>query len=118
MEMDANRVPESVGWNAAVRVQVPLGATEVPHVFVSLKSDGLVPPREMLLMLSEVVPALVSITVWTVLVWPSRVVGIASLAAESFTCVPIPVRLIFCGLAPPSSLIETNADRVPATVGW
>jgi hypothetical protein len=52
-----------VGWNARVRVQLPLATTEVPQVFVSLNSDGLVPPREMLLMLREVFPTLVSVTI-------------------------------------------------------
>jgi hypothetical protein len=45
------------------------------------------------------------------------VVGKALLDADNFTWVPVPLRLIFCGLAPPLSLIETDADRVPDAVG-
>jgi hypothetical protein len=45
-------------------------ATELPHVFVSVKSDGFAPPTEMPLMLSAAVPVLVNVTVVALVVWP------------------------------------------------
>src|SRR5438876_784070 len=99
VEMEAGRMPVAVGWIVKVRVQLPTATTEVPHVLVWLKSDGLVPPREMLLMLSEVRPMLVSVTVFAELVWPRTVDEKAKLDAESVTWVPVPLRLMDCGLA-------------------
>jgi hypothetical protein len=69
------RVPVVVGWKASVRVQLALAATELPQLFVSVKSVGFVPPREMLEMLSAVVPTLVSVTGKGELVCPTIVAG-------------------------------------------
>jgi hypothetical protein len=63
MDTSALRVPVAVGWNVMVRVQLPLAATELPQVFVSVKSEGFVPPREMLVMLKAALPTSVSVTV-------------------------------------------------------
>jgi hypothetical protein len=72
----------------------------------------------MLVMLSKVLPTLVSVTAFAELVWPRTVDKKAKLDAESFTWVPVPLRLIDCGLAPPLSVMEMEADRVPVAVGW
>jgi hypothetical protein len=68
-------VPVTVGWNVIVRVQLPFDATELPQLFVSVKSEGLVPPRVMLLMVSAVGPTFVNVTLYGELVWPTVVVG-------------------------------------------
>lgn len=68
-------MPVAVGWNVMVRVQPPFDATELPQLFVSVKSEGLVPPTVMLLIVSVVGPTLVSVTVYGELVWPTVVVG-------------------------------------------
>ena len=65
----------AVGWNVIVRVQLPFDATEVPQLFVWVKSEGLVPLRMMPLMVSAVGPTLVKVTLYAVLVWPTVVVG-------------------------------------------
>ena len=44
-------------------------------------------------MLSAVLPMLVSVTVFTELVWPRTVDEKAKLDAESFTWVPVPLKL-------------------------
>jgi hypothetical protein len=75
MDTSALRVPVAVGWNVMVRVQPPFDATELPQLFVSVKSEGLVPPTVMLLIVSVVGPTLVSVTVYGELVWPTVVVG-------------------------------------------
>jgi hypothetical protein len=75
MDTSALRVPVAFGWNVMVRVQLPFDATELPQLFVSAKSEGLVPPRVMLLIVSVGGPTLVSVTVQGELVWPTVVVG-------------------------------------------
>jgi hypothetical protein len=55
-------------------VHVAPAATELPQLFVSLKSDGLAPPKEMLLIVSGLLPTLVSVSVF-VLLWPTVVAG-------------------------------------------
>ena len=72
----------------------------------------------MLVMLSEVLPTLVSVTAFAELVWPRTVDEKAKLDAESVTWVPVPLKLMDCGLAPPLSAIEMEADRMPVAVGW
>ena len=71
----------------------------------------------MLVMLSEVLPTLVNVTAFAELVWPSTVDENTKLDAESFTWVPVPLRLIDCGLGVPLSAMATEADRLPAAEG-
>jgi hypothetical protein len=63
IETEPLRVPMAVGWNVMLIVQFAPTATELPHVFVWLKSDGFVPVIEMLLTVSVAVPVLVNVTV-------------------------------------------------------
>ena len=59
----------AVGVNEMPMAHVPPTATNVPQLFVSEKSPLEVMPE----MLSEAVPVLVSVTVWTALVVPTGV---------------------------------------------
>jgi hypothetical protein len=68
IEMEAVRVFMAVGWNVMLMVQFAPAATELPQVFVWLKSDGFVPATEMLLMVSVAVPVLVKVTVFGLVV--------------------------------------------------
>ena len=68
-------------------------------------------------MLKLVVPTFVSVTVLAALVLPTVTDPKLKLVGERFAFVPIPLRLTFCGLPPPSSLMLTLADRVPRAVG-
>lgn len=52
-------------------VQFAPAATELPQVFVWLKSEGSAPMMEMLLMVSVEVPVLVKVTVLAFVVWPT-----------------------------------------------
>jgi hypothetical protein len=118
IDTEALRVPVAVGWNVNVSVQLPLAATELPQLFVSVKSEGFVPATEMLVILKAVLPTLVSVTVWGALVCPTAIAGNDSLVADNLTSVPKPLTAIDCGLPLASSLISTEALRVPAAVGW
>ena len=71
----------------------------------------------MLLMLNEVLPVLLNVTIRTGLLVVTNVVGKARLVGESLTCVPMPVRVIECALAGSLSLILTVAGRLPVAVG-
>jgi len=62
MDTAAVRGPVAVGLNVTLIVQLLPAATELPQVFVWVKSPGLVPVTAMLVMLSVPVPVLVSVT--------------------------------------------------------
>ena len=64
---EAVRLPEAVGLNVTLIVQLLLAASELPHVVVSAKSPGLAPAKAMLLMVRAAFPVLLSVTVWAVL---------------------------------------------------
>jgi len=74
-------------------VHVAPAATELPQLFVSRKSDGFVPPTEMLLIVSGLLPTLVSETVFELLC-PTVVAGKVVPFAESFTYVPVPFKVM------------------------
>src|SRR5439155_1738351 len=54
-------VPDAVGLNVTLIVQVPPAATDVPHVLLSAKSPLLVPVMAMLVMLRAAFPVLESV---------------------------------------------------------
>lgn len=124
IETEAVRLLMAVGWNVMLIVQFAPTATELPQVFVWLKSDGLVPVMEILLMLSVALPVLVNVTVFGFVVWPTATgAKNVTLEGDNCTCVPllvppVPLRVNVCGLAPPLSLMDTSALRVPVAVGW
>lgn len=90
-------------------------ATEAPHVLVSAKS----PFALMLVMLKAAVPLLVSVTGCAALVVPSACVPNVRLVADKLTAgaVPVPVRLIDCGLLAALSVIVTMPVLVPVAAG-
>jgi hypothetical protein len=84
---DAVRVPIAFGWKVTLIVQFAPAANELPQVLLSLKSDGFVPLREILLMLNDALPRLVSVTVFAVVVCPTATgEKNVMLDADSFTC--------------------------------
>lgn len=115
----AVRVPEAVGVNVTLNVQLLLAASELGHVVVSAKSPGLVPENAMLLMDRAAFPVLFSVTVWDVLVVPRfwlvkvRLVGVTPATGA----LPVPVRLTNCGLPAALSAMLTEAVRVPIAAG-
>ena len=68
-------------------------------------------------MLSEVLPMLVSVTVFAELVWPRTVEEKAKLDAESVTWVPVPLKPTVCGEPDALSVMATEPDRLPAADG-
>lgn len=60
--MDAVRLPEAVGENVTLIVQLLFAPTEPPQVLVSAKSPGSAPVNVMLLMDSVAFPVLFSVT--------------------------------------------------------
>src|SRR5205807_1086442 len=113
----AERVPVAFGWNAIVMVQLAPAATELPQVFVSLKSAGLVPASETEVMLSPVVPTFVKVTVCEALTFPTSVAGNLDVVADSFTSVPTPLNVTDCGLPAALSVTVIVPVLLPTTVG-
>ena len=68
-------------------------------------------------MFREVVPTLVRVTFFAPLIVPKAWVEKVKLTGESFTVVPIPLRVTFCGLPAALSLMLSAAVRVPLAVG-
>ena len=68
MFKEADRLPEVVGVNVTLIVQLPPAATGLPHVLISAKSPGLAPVNAMPLMDRVPFPVLFSVKVWAVLV--------------------------------------------------
>jgi hypothetical protein len=68
IESIAERLPDAVGANVTLILQMVLGARAVPHVVLCAKS----PLIEIELMLSVALPAFVSVMVWAALVVPTN----------------------------------------------
>jgi hypothetical protein len=68
IESIAERLPDAVGVNVTLILQMVLGARAVPHVVLCAKS----PLIEIELMLSVALPAFVSVMVWAALVVPTN----------------------------------------------
>jgi hypothetical protein len=64
MFKDAVRVPEPVGVNVTVIVQLPPAATELPQVLVAEKSPAFVPVTPILVMVKAMFPVLFRVKVW------------------------------------------------------
>lgn len=113
------RVPEVVGENVTLMVQLPLfPASELPQLFVCVKLvEGDI---AMLLMDSALVPGLVIVMVWGELLvftfWFPKVRVVGENPTEA--AVPVPLRLTACGLpAVALSAILMEAVRVPEAEG-
>src|ERR1700677_2739744 len=91
------RAPEVVGVKATAMVQLPLTATDVPHVFVSLKS----PLAAMDVTATATEPELVRVTVCAVLLEPTaspvkvRLAGATVIVGDGDVAVPL--RVTVCG---------------------
>ncbi len=73
----------------------------------------------MLVMLRATLPVFVSVTFCAALVVPTSWLAKVRLAADRLTtgAVPVPVRLMVCGLPAALSVMLTEAVRVPVAVG-
>ena len=77
----------------------------------------MVPLIAIAVIVSEVVPTLVSVTVFAALVTPMATVPKLKLVGESFAVVPVPLSETVCGLAVALSVTLRVALRVPFAVG-
>ena len=77
----------------------------------------MVPVIAIAVIVSEVVPALVSVTVFAALVTPIACEPKFKLVGESFAVVPVPLRETVCGLPAALSVTLRAALREPLAVG-
>ena len=77
----------------------------------------MVPVIAIEVIVSEVVPTFVSVTVLAALATPIACVPKFKLVGESFAVVPVPLRETVCGLAAALSVTLTAALREPLAVG-
>lgn len=71
MLIDAVRPKMAAGVKVTVMVQVPLAAIAPVQLLLCAKSPGLVPVKEIPVMLKLALPVLVTMTLWEALVVPS-----------------------------------------------
>ena len=118
MESVAVRLPVIVGLKVTVIVHFAPAARELPQVLVWAKSPGLAPLRPIALMLSDVVKLLVTVTFFAALVVPTFTVPNDQDEGSTVTgSLPMPVRLMVCGLLMALSVIVTVPDSFPGLVG-
>src|SRR3989441_1955309 len=123
----AARAPGAAGVNVNVRVQLADAATcppasgqgVVPEP-ATARSPGLAPAGVRLVGLVVAVPPLVGVTFWArLLVVPTRWLPKATVFADNVTAgaMPVPVRVIVCGLPEASSTMFSVALRIPVASG-
>jgi hypothetical protein len=108
--------PVVVGAKVTVTAQLFPGASDAGHVLVSVNC----PLTVMLEIVTGAEPVLVSVTVPGWHVWFTCVSGNCRLLVESVTAaplIPVPARVMLCGLPEASSVIVTAPVRVPVAVG-
>src|SRR3989454_10060903 len=123
----AARAPGAAGVNVNVKVQLADAATGPPASGqgvvpepATAKSPGLAPAGVMVVRVGLAVPPLVRVTVWArLLVVPTRWLPKATLFADNVTAgaMPVPVRVIVCGLPEASSTMFSVALRIPVASG-
>jgi hypothetical protein len=114
----ALRAPVVDGLNVKLTVQFAAAASELPQVVaVSGKSAASAPVTAMLLMVSAVVPMLVSVTFLTALVRPTAKVPKPRGVGASLAVVPVPLSGTCCGLPAALSVMLTDALRAPVADG-
>jgi len=115
----AVRVPVAVGWKVTVIVQLASAASELPQVLDSAKSPALLPATAMLVIPEAWALELVSVSDWPGLGVPSSWVPKVRVLVERATPLdmPVPVRLMVCGLPVALSVNTTEAVRAPAALG-
>ena len=108
MEIDAVRMPDAVGVNVTLKVQLAPAPTVEPQVLVCWKSSPSGPVMEMPVKLKAVLPTFVSVNFFAALVVPTSCTGNVRLAGANFTSVPVPVSgTICCGLSNALSVMVT-----------
>jgi hypothetical protein len=111
------RVPICVGLKVTLRVQFARGARLEPQVWVWMKS----PLAVMLVMLSVIVPKLLSVADFPGLVvptsWSAKVKLVGDKVAFGPETTPVPLKATVCGLPVALSVTLTAALRVPLAVG-
>lgn len=101
-------------------VQFAPAATELPQLFVWMKSAGLAPLIEILVMLKEELAALVRVTFCGLLVTRKDWLGNVSDEGDRLTVgdeVPVPVSEAGMGAIADVNVTLTVAERVPAADG-
>ena len=111
------RVPEVVGINVTLMVQLAPAATELPQLLVWAKS----PLALMAVILRAALPELLSVTVCGALVvpcaWLPKVRLTGERPATGPLADPVPVRLTVCGLLAAPSVMVRAPVLVPPAVG-
>jgi hypothetical protein len=118
----AVRVPDTLGENAMLAVQLAEATRLVPQVLLEIeKSPAFVPEIATLLMVIEVERLLVSVADCVALAAPTVVLEKVKLVGLLETLplglVPKPVSVMVCGLLPSESLKFSVALRLPVVVG-
>jgi hypothetical protein len=118
----AVRVPDALGENAMLAVQLAEATRLVPQVLLEIeKSPAFVPEIATLLMVIEVERLLVSVADCVALAAPTVVLEKVKLVGLLETLplglVPKPVSVMVCGLLPSESLKFSVALRLPVVVG-
>ena len=111
--------PVDVGLNVTLTAQLLPAPTELPQVFVCVKSPGLAPVMAMLVTLNVPGPLLVRVTVLVAPLFPMRTLPQFKLVADRLTAgaVPVPDKLAVWGLLLALSVTVRVAVRVPVVVG-
>src|SRR5580765_7022190 len=116
---EALRPPAPPGVNRTAIVQLAPAASVAGHWSASEKSAASAPPTAIDPIASAALPTSVSVTSSSALVDPIGCPGKATLVGVSVTAgaVPVPLRASECGLPAASSVIVTEAARLPAVDG-
>jgi hypothetical protein len=113
-------VPAACGLNLTATEQLEPAARLVPQLFeVTTKSAALLPLIETVLMVRVPVPEFLRLTLWVLELVKSSVVGNVKDIGDRETAgaVPVPLRLVVCGLSLALSLTDKLAVRAPVALG-
>src|SRR5207302_1921560 len=111
------RLPVTVGLNWTLMVQLAPAAREAPQVGVCEKSPAAAPVMVKPVIVSAVVPMLVSVMSLAAVVVPTVTEPKFKLVGASLAVVPTPLSGINCGLPAALSATLRDALRVPMTRG-
>ncbi len=121
MVMAPFRVPVAVGVKVTLMVQLAPAATLVPFLQVVPAAGAKSPLGSTLVMVSMTVPLFVSVTTWVGLVvlrgWLPKLKFPVDRLTAGPEGVPVPIKLITCGLPPALSVMVIAPARVPMAVG-